>query len=117
MNLHCVVMINIVLCTFLLQHHVDPSIGVYVIDRYTYYALEFLETVNPGSKKTMAQFVSQKYCTGTLICILIVPRKRRSFYNSVLRVIGFEQLVNNFDEVCSKVGSLLLNSSLCAKEV
>ena len=41
------------------QHHVDPSIGVYVIDRYTYYALEFWETVTPGSKKTMGQFVSQ----------------------------------------------------------
>lgn len=41
------------------QHHVDPSIGVYVIDRYTYYALEFLETVTPGSKKTLGQFVSQ----------------------------------------------------------
>ena len=117
MNLHCVVMLNIVLHTFLFQHHVDPSIGVYVIDRYTYYALEFLETVNPGSKKTMAQFVSQKYCTGTLICILIVPRKRRPFYNSVLSIIDFKQFVNNFDKVCSKVGSLYLNSSLCAKEV
>ena len=101
-------MLNIVLRTFLFQHHVDPSIGVYVIDRYTYYALEFLETVNPGSKKTMAQFVSQKYCTQTLIRKKI---KRRPFYNSVLSVIGFEQFVNNFDEVCSKVGSLLLNSS------
>ena len=40
------------------QHHVDPAIGVYVIDRYTYYALEFLESVKPGSKKTMGQFVS-----------------------------------------------------------
>ncbi|BFZ05841.1 hypothetical protein BsWGS_08880 [Bradybaena similaris] len=39
-----------------LSHHVDPALGVYVIDRYTYYALEFLETVQPGSKKTMAQF-------------------------------------------------------------
>ncbi|KAJ8300067.1 hypothetical protein KUTeg_021586, partial [Tegillarca granosa] len=38
------------------KHHVDPSIGVYVIDRYTYYALEFLETVKPGSKKTIGQF-------------------------------------------------------------
>ena len=28
-----------------LSHHVDPAIGVYIIDRYTYYALEFLETV------------------------------------------------------------------------
>ena len=37
----------------------DPAIGVYVIDRYTYYALEFLERVEPGSKKTMGQFVSK----------------------------------------------------------
>ena len=35
----------------------DPAIGVYIIDRYTYYALDFLEKVTPDSKKTMAQFV------------------------------------------------------------
>ena len=40
------------------QHHVDPSIGVYMIDRYTYYALEFLEKVKPNSDKTMGEFVS-----------------------------------------------------------
>merc|ERR1719419_1645382 len=32
-----------------LSHHVDPAIGVYIIDRYTYYALEFLEKVKPNS--------------------------------------------------------------------
>lgn len=41
----------------LFQHHVDPAIGVYIIDRFTYYALEFLERVTPDSKKTLAQFV------------------------------------------------------------
>jgi phosphatidylinositol glycan class K len=41
-----------------LQHHVDGAIGVYIIDRYTYYALEFLEKVTKDSKKTMGQFVS-----------------------------------------------------------
>lgn len=41
-----------------MQHHVDPAIGVYIIDRYTYYALEFLEKVEPDSNKTLAQFVS-----------------------------------------------------------
>ncbi len=41
-----------------LSHHVDPAIGVYIIDRYTYYALEFLETVTQDSKKTMADFMS-----------------------------------------------------------
>ena len=33
-----------------LSHHVDPAIGVYIIDRYTYYALEFLERVTQGRK-------------------------------------------------------------------
>ncbi len=45
----------------LFQHHVDSSIGVYIIDRYTYYALEFLEKVQPDSDKTMGQFVSTTY--------------------------------------------------------
>lgn len=40
-----------------LSHHVDPAIGVYIIDRYTYYALDFLERVTPDSKKTMGQFL------------------------------------------------------------
>ncbi|OXA63799.1 putative GPI-anchor transamidase [Folsomia candida] len=40
-----------------LSHHVDSSIGVYIIDRYTYYALEFLEKVQPDSDKTMGQFL------------------------------------------------------------
>ncbi|XP_047115455.1 putative GPI-anchor transamidase isoform X3 [Schistocerca piceifrons] len=40
-----------------LSHHADPAIGVYIIDRYTYYALEFLEKIEPGSSKTMAQFL------------------------------------------------------------
>ena len=40
-----------------LSHHVDPAIGVYIIDRYTYYALEFLEHVTPTSNHTLGQFV------------------------------------------------------------
>lgn len=45
----------------LLQHHVDPAIGVYIIDRYTYYALEFLENVTPESNQSMGEFVSLKF--------------------------------------------------------
>ena len=41
-----------------LSHHVDSAIGVYIIDRYTYYALEFLEHVTPTSNHTLGQFVS-----------------------------------------------------------
>lgn len=41
-----------------LSHHPDNTIGVHVIDRWTYYTLEFLEKVTPGSKATMAEFFS-----------------------------------------------------------
>jgi glycosylphosphatidylinositol transamidase (GPIT) subunit GPI8 len=37
----------------------DHSIGVYVIDRFTYYTLEFLETVNQNSKKTIYELVNK----------------------------------------------------------
>jgi glycosylphosphatidylinositol transamidase (GPIT) subunit GPI8 len=36
----------------------DHSIGVYVIDRFTYYALEFLESVDQNSKRTIKDLVS-----------------------------------------------------------
>ena len=39
-----------------LSHHIDPAIGVYVIDRFTYYALEFLEKVTSQSKHTLGEF-------------------------------------------------------------
>lgn len=44
---------------FHFQHHVDPAIGVYIIDRYTYYALDFLEKVHQSSTRSMADFVSR----------------------------------------------------------
>lgn len=40
-----------------LSHHVDRTIGVYIIDRYTYALLEFLQDVLPDSRKTLQQFV------------------------------------------------------------
>ena len=52
-----------------LSHHVDPAIGVYIIDRYTYYALEFLEKVQPNSKSTMGEFLSvcpKRVCISTV---------------------------------------------------
>jgi len=52
-----------------LSHHVDPAIGVYIIDRYTYYALEFLEKVERGSKKTMGEFLEvcpKRLCISTV---------------------------------------------------
>jgi phosphatidylinositol glycan class K len=39
-----------------LSHHMDSAIGVHIIDRWTYYALEFLEKVTPASKATLRDF-------------------------------------------------------------
>jgi len=39
-----------------LSHHDDPTLGVPVIDRWTYYILQYLETVGPDSKKTLRNF-------------------------------------------------------------
>lgn len=40
-----------------LSHHVDRSIGVYIIDRYTYYLLEFLNPLKADSKKPIQSFL------------------------------------------------------------
>lgn len=54
-----------------LSHHGDPSIGVYVIDRYTYYVLEFLEKQYQPSNKniTVGHFLEicpKRYCISTV---------------------------------------------------
>lgn len=60
-----------------LSHHVDPSIGVYMIDRYTFYALEFLEKVQPNSDRTMGEFL--QVCPKR-VCISTVS-VRKDLYN------------------------------------
>ncbi|VDP20343.1 unnamed protein product [Soboliphyme baturini] len=40
-----------------LSHHVDRAIGVYIIDRYTYFVLEFLEKVQPNSNRSLQEFL------------------------------------------------------------
>lgn len=40
-----------------LSHHVDNTIGVYIIDRYTYFILEFLQRVYPDSNRTLQEFL------------------------------------------------------------
>ncbi|CAF3089142.1 unnamed protein product [Rotaria sp. Silwood2] len=49
-----------------LSHHVDPKIGVYVIDRFTYYVLEFLEKLKQDSQKTIDDFF---HCCPKHLCI------------------------------------------------
>merc|ERR1712141_488650 len=93
-----------------LSHHVDPAIGVYIIDRYTYYALEFLERVNPDSEKTMGEFL--KVCPKR-VCISTVgtrtdlfqrdPNKVpiTDFFGSVRKV----EISNNFVNLSVPVNS------------
>lgn len=42
----------------------DSSIGVYVIDRFTYHALEFLESVDQNSNKTIHELVKFYFSSG-----------------------------------------------------
>lgn len=56
-----------------LSHHGDPTIGVYVIDRFTYYALMYLEEVTPNNTKTMAQFL--RVCPKSVCISTAVSRK------------------------------------------
>ena len=41
------------------SHHLDRSIGLSVIDRFTYWTLEFMESVTPHAGATLAQWFSQ----------------------------------------------------------
>ena len=52
-----------------LSHHGDSSIGVYMIDRYTYHALDFLERVHLNSTKTLQNFFNvcpKRQCVSTV---------------------------------------------------
>jgi hypothetical protein len=53
---------------------VDPAIGVYIIDRYTYYALEFLENVDSHTIKTLGEFVSFSIFLDGIIMFFAVER-------------------------------------------
>ncbi|XP_070505115.1 putative GPI-anchor transamidase [Chironomus tepperi] len=86
-----------------LSHHVDPAIGVYIIDRYTYYALEFLEKVQPNSKATMGEFLTvcpKRVCISTVgIRRDLYPKDPNSvpitnFFGSVRPIEITSQVVN-----------------------
>ncbi|XP_076089955.1 putative GPI-anchor transamidase [Mytilus galloprovincialis] len=72
-----------------LSHHVDSSIGVFVIDRYTYYALKFLDKVTPDSKKNMGQFL--KVCPKNL-CISTVATRTDLFARDPNKVLPINAL-------------------------
>ncbi|EDO38885.1 predicted protein [Nematostella vectensis] len=59
-----------------LSHHDDPSIGVHVIDRYTYYVLQFLEKVRPDSEATIGDLF--RYTKPSLV--ISTPRARTDLF-------------------------------------
>ncbi|XP_037034553.1 putative GPI-anchor transamidase [Bradysia coprophila] len=67
-----------------LSHHVDPAIGVYIIDRYTYYALEFLENVDAESQRTIGEFL--KVCPKR-VCISTVGVRKDLFRRDPNKVL------------------------------
>ncbi|KRZ43804.1 putative GPI-anchor transamidase, partial [Trichinella pseudospiralis] len=60
-----------------LSHHLDSTLGVYMIDRYTYYALGFLQSVWPNSNRTLAEFLA---CCPKSKCLSTV-RVRTDLFN------------------------------------
>lgn len=44
------------------SHHTDQQVGVAIIDRFTYFALEFFEHVHRGSNATLADFLAYMSC-------------------------------------------------------
>merc|ERR1719154_1031707 len=104
-----------------LSHHVDPAIGVYIIDRYTYYALEFLERVTPDSKKTMGEFL--RVCISTVGTRTDLFRRDPNkvpitdFFGSVRRVEVSDNFVNmSSDAIKNSVGEKEGTEKLLVKE-
>lgn len=59
---HFIIVVFLLLLLLLLfnQHQPDLAIGVHLMDRYTFYLLEFLEDIQPASKTNMNDLVSVK---------------------------------------------------------
>ncbi|XP_048209010.1 GPI-anchor transamidase-like [Perognathus longimembris pacificus] len=78
-----------------LSHQPDPTIGVHLMDRYTFYVLEFLEEIIPSSQKGMndlLQVCPKSLCVSTpRHCIDLFQRNPKSiliteFFGSVWKV-------------------------------
>ena len=75
-----------------LSHHVDVGLGVYMVDRFTFHLLEFLETVSPNSKKPLSDL--KRVCP-TSQCIS-TPGKSGYSYNCLKTAINLF-VVNKFN--------------------
>uniref|UniRef100_A0A4W5JJG2 Phosphatidylinositol glycan anchor biosynthesis, class K n=1 Tax=Hucho hucho TaxID=62062 RepID=A0A4W5JJG2_9TELE len=53
LHLHCLLFGVLAFIVLLFQHQPDLAIGVHLMDRYTFYLLEFLEDIHPASTANM----------------------------------------------------------------
>uniref|UniRef100_H3CB48 Phosphatidylinositol glycan anchor biosynthesis, class K n=1 Tax=Tetraodon nigroviridis TaxID=99883 RepID=H3CB48_TETNG len=103
-----------------LSHQPDLAIGVHLMDRYTFYLLEFLEDIQPSSKANMNDLVT--LCVHSLKCVS-TPGHRTDlflrspgsvlitdFFGSVRKVELTTDTVNLPDPV-QQLSSFLLSSS------
>ena len=86
-----------------LSHHGDHEIGVYVIDRWTYFTLDFLEKVQPNSRSKLSQLFhvfstadirsTPQYSNPKLFKRPINDVLITDFFGSVRQTILFDQKV------------------------
>ena len=80
------------------SHHTDMDVGVAIIDRFTFFALEFFETVQRGSNTTMADFLAYMGCAalrlGASLPIALTLRPDRLWSTEVLPRSGFLRLAS-----------------------
>ncbi|XP_002166023.1 GPI-anchor transamidase [Hydra vulgaris] len=64
-----------------LSHHDDATLGVPIIDRWTYYLLQFLENLKSDTKKTMQDFFDQ---TSSYHLVKSHPTVRKDLFSRLL---------------------------------
>ncbi|GCC40371.1 hypothetical protein chiPu_0024259, partial [Chiloscyllium punctatum] len=66
-----------------LSHQPDLAIGVHLMDRYTYYLLEFLEDIHPASQNNMNDLVSS---LDAGVSSWIIPIKELALFSICLMI-------------------------------
>eukprot|EP00794_Sanderia_malayensis_P016051 gene16051-17673_t len=82
-----------------LSHHDDPSIGVHVIDSWTYYLLQYLEEVKPNSKKKLADFFRG---TSDTDLVKSTPNKRTDLFSRSIEKTPITDFFGNVHKVYSR---------------
>ena len=77
-----------------LSHHVDHDLGVYMVDRFTYHLLEFLEKIEPDSEEllsTMKRVCPPSLCISTPVNKFDLLKPNRQKTAKVVDFFGSER--------------------------